>query len=179
MFIEYDLGLGNVLTPIYRLLIDLAIKEALCRKKDEGSVYFLIDEFRLLPLLQHMDDGVNFGRSLGTKFAIGIQNIEQIEHAYGKDLAQSILSGFSTIFAFRVNDAISREYIKDLFGKNIKMQTYVSSVQSRGLSEQTREGCVVEDADVTNLQVGEAVVGTMSNPPFRFRFKRYPEKQGA
>lgn len=33
IFIEYDLGIGNMLTPIYSLLFDMAIKEALCRKK--------------------------------------------------------------------------------------------------------------------------------------------------
>lgn len=36
IFIEYDLGIGNMLTPIYSLLFDMAIKEALCRKKSEG-----------------------------------------------------------------------------------------------------------------------------------------------
>ena len=29
IFIEYDLTVGEVLTPIYRLLIDLALKEAI------------------------------------------------------------------------------------------------------------------------------------------------------
>lgn len=33
IFIEYDLGIGNMLSPIYTLLFDLAIKEALCRKR--------------------------------------------------------------------------------------------------------------------------------------------------
>lgn len=176
VFIEYDLGIGNMLTPIYKLLIDLSIKEALCRKSNEGNVYFMIDEFRLLPNLQHIDDGVNFGRSLGAKFVIGIQNIDQIAAAYGQNMAQSILSGFATTFAFRVNDANSRKYIKDLFGRNVKIQTYSSAVQSRGISEQIREGFVVEDADITNLNIGEAIIGTMGNPPFRFRFKEYMHK---
>lgn len=111
IFVEYDLGIGAMLTPIYRLLIDLAIKEALCRTSNEGNVYFFIDEFRLLPLLEHIDDGVNFGRSLGAKFFVGIQNVEQIANAYGAELAHSILSGFGTTIAFRVNAAGSREYI--------------------------------------------------------------------
>ena len=108
---------------------------ALCRTSNEGSVYFFIDEFRLLPHLEHIDDGVNFGRSLGAKFFVGIQNIDQIAAAYGQNLSRSILSGFGTTLAFRVNDAGSREYIKDLFGRNIKLQTYLSAVQNRGVSE--------------------------------------------
>ena len=140
IFVEYDLGIGGMLTPVYRLLIDLAIKEALCRTSNEGNVYFFIDEFRLLPHLEHIDDGVNFGRSLGAKFFVGIQNIDQIAAAYGENMARSILSGFGTTLAFRVNDPNSREYVKSLFGRNIKLQTYLSAVQNRGVSEQIREG---------------------------------------
>ena len=173
IFVEYDLGIGAMLTPVYRLLIDLAVKEALCRTSNEGSVYFFIDEFRLLPHLEHIDDGVNFGRSLGAKFFVGIQNIDQIAAAYGQNLARSILSGFGTTLAFRVNDAGSREYIKDLFGRNIKLQTYLSAVQNRGVSEQIREGYVVEDEDITNLPVGQAIIGAPGCQPFRFQFKRY------
>lgn len=88
VFIEYDLSIGSVLTPIYKLLFDLAIKEALCRTENEGNVFFLMDEFRLLPHLQHIDNGVNFGRSLGAKFIVGVQNIDQIAEAYGDNLAQ-------------------------------------------------------------------------------------------
>ena len=173
IFVEYDLGIGAMLTPVYRLLIDLAVKEALCRTSNEGSVYFFIDEFRLLPHLEHIDDGVNFGRSLGAKFFVGIQNIDQIAAAYGQNLARSILSGFGTTLAFRVNDAGSREYIKGLFGRNIKLQTYLSAVQNRGVSEQIREGFVVEDEDITNLPVGQAIIGAPGCQPFRFQFKRY------
>lgn len=173
IFVEYDLGIGGMLTPVYRLLIDLAIKEALCRTSNEGNVYFFIDEFRLLPHLEHIDDGVNFGRSLGAKFFVGIQNIDQIAAAYGENMARSILSGFGTTLAFRVNDPNSREYVKSLFGRNIKLQTYLSAVQNRGVSEQIREGFVVEDEDITNLTVGQAIIGASGCQPFRFQFKRY------
>ncbi len=173
IFVEYDLGIGGMLTPVYRLLIDLAIKEALCRTSNEGNVFFFIDEFRLLPHLEHIDDGVNFGRSLGAKFFFGIQNVDQIAAAYGKDLAHSILSGFGTTLAFRVNDAESREYIKNLLGRNIKLQTYVSAIQNRGVSEQIREGFVVEDEDITNLPVGQAIVCPPGCQPFRFQFRRF------
>ena len=173
VFIEYDLSIGSVLTPIYKLLFDLAIKEALCRTENEGNVFFLMDEFRLLPHLQHIDNGVNFGRSLGAKFIVGVQNIDQIAEAYGDNLAQSILSGFSTVFSFRVNDPHSRQYIKDLYGQNIKMQTYLSAVQNRGLTEQIREGWVVEDSDITDLKLGQAVVSTPGCEPFMFQFNKY------
>lgn len=173
VFIEYDLSIGSILTPIYRLLIDLAIKETLSRKDKDGDVYFFIDEFRLLPELLHIDDGINFGRSLGAKFFVGIQNINQVIAAYGEDVGRSMLSGFGTTYAFRINDGLSREFIKNLSGKNIKKQTFMSSIQTQGITEQLREGFVVEDSDINNLRIGEAIVSTITGEPFVFRFNEY------
>lgn len=173
IFIEYDLGIGNTLTPVYRLLLDLAIKEALSRKKSEGNVWFIIDEFRLVPNLQHVDDGVNFGRSLGAKFIIGVQNVEQVFHAYGESLARSILSGFMTTIAFRVNDVTTRNFIKELFGKNRKRESYMSTVAARGLVEQVREANVVEDWEIANLPIGRAIIGLPGQEPFLLQFNRF------
>lgn len=173
IFIEYDLGIGGLLTPIYQLLMDMAIKEALSRKKSEGNVWFIIDEFRLIPNLQHVDDGINFGRSLGAKFIVGVQNIEQVFHAYGEAQAHSILSGLLTTVAFHVNDAATREFIQGLFGKNRKKEVYMASVHSRGIVENVRDANVVEDWDIANMKVGEAIIGMPGYEPFKFRFNKF------
>ena len=170
IFIEYDLAIGKTLSPVYSLLYDLAIKESLSRERSAGNVYFITDEFRLLPYLEHIDDAVNFGRSLGVKFIVGIQNVEQIYDNYGEERARSIMSGFSTLMAFRVNDAKSREYIKDFFGKNIKLERYMPTVATKGLIEEKREAYVVEDWDISRLEIGEAIIGFPGEAPFKFRF---------
>jgi type IV secretory pathway TraG/TraD family ATPase VirD4 len=173
IFVEYDLGIGGMLTPIYQLLMDMAIKEALSRKKSEGNVWFIIDEFRLIPNLEHIDDGVNFGRSLGAKFIIGVQNVEQVFDAYGEARAHSILSGLLTTIAFHVNDAASRDFIQGLFGRNRKKEVYMASVQSRGIVEQVRDAHVVEDWDIANLGIGEAIIGMPGYEPFLFKFDKF------
>jgi type IV secretory pathway TraG/TraD family ATPase VirD4 len=173
VFIEYDLSIGSVLGPIYQLLFDLAIKEALSRRKNEGNVFFIIDEFRLLPKLTHIDDGVNFGRSLGAKFIIGVQNVEQVFHVYGEELARSMLSGFSTTVSFRLNDYKSREFVKDLAGANGRVTSYESSNKTKGIVEQYRDTTVIQDYDVNSLRIGEALILRNGNPPFRFRFREF------
>lgn len=173
IFIEYDLSVGNTLEPIYSLLFDLAIKEALGRKHSNGNVYFITDEFRLLPYLQHIDDAVNFGRSLGVKFMLGLQNVEQIYESYGEERARSILSGFQSMFAFRLNDSKSREHVQDFFGKNRKVEAYIPIVQTKGMVEETREGMVVEDWEILRLKTGQAIVGLLDNEPFLFQFDLY------
>ena len=173
VFIEYDLSIGSVLGPIYQLLFDLAIKEALSRRKNEGNVYFIIDEFRLLPKLTHIDDGVNFGRSLGAKFIIGVQNVEQVFHVYGEELARSMLSGFSTTVSFRLNDYKSREFVKNLAGANGRVTSYESGNKVKGLVEQSRDTTIIQDYDVNSLKIGEALILRNGNPPFRFRFREF------
>ena len=173
IFIEYDISIGSVLTPIYSLMFDLAIKEALCRKEGErGNVYFITDEFRLLPNLNHIDDAVNFGRSLGVKFMIGIQNIEQIYECYGEHRANSIVSGFLTSVAFRVNDTPTRQFIKDRYGQNRKKEIYSATVGG-GALDSVRDAQVVEDWDINNLGIGEAIIGLPDKEPFKFQFKKY------
>jgi len=171
IFIEYDLAIGSTLTPVYRLLFDLALKEALGRNKPQGSVYLICDEFKLLPHLRHIEDGVNFGRSLGVKVFAGIQSIEQLYEIYGQSRGRNIAAGFSSVYAFRSNDSTTREFISGLFGKNIVMEEY--QLMDNKIVEEKRNGQTVEDWDLYNLKVGEAVVGLPFSPPFRFHFDMY------
>ncbi|MDR1135434.1 MAG: type IV secretion system DNA-binding domain-containing protein [Clostridiales Family XIII bacterium] len=171
LFIEYDLSIGSILTPVYRLMFDLALKEALGRNKPQGNVYLICDEFKLLPHLRHIDDGVNFGRSLGVKVMAGIQSIEQLFEIYGKSRGMNIAAGFSTLFAFRANDVSTRDYVSGLFGKNIMLEQYQKF--DTEIIEEKRKGSTVEDWDMNSLQVGEAIVGLPFSKPFRFSFDRY------
>lgn len=170
IFIEYDLKTGNALKPIYELLFDFALKEALGRKKSGGNVWLVIDEFSLLPRLMHIEDAVNFGRSLGVKMIIGLQNIEQIYDAYGETRARSLMSGFMTKIVFNINDPTSRDYVVELYGKNRKKESYMSAIRQNGLHEEVRDGNVVEDWDISRLQVGDAIISLPYSRPFLFHF---------
>ena len=172
IFIEYDIGVGSMLTPIYSLLFDLAIKEALCRDKSDGNVFFVVDEFKLLPNLQHIDDAVNFGRSLGLKFMIGIQNTDQIINIYNENMAKNIFSGFLNQFAFKVSDYSTRNYVKERAGQNRKCTT----LKTISVQDNIETANVVEDWDVANLEPGEAIVMLNESDPFRFTFNEFKGK---
>mgnify|MGYP004650656543 CR=1 FL=1 len=173
IFIEYDIGIGGMLTPIYSLLFDLAIKEALCRSKSDGNVFFVCDEFKLLPNLKHIDDAVNFGRSLGIKFMIGVQNVDQIIEIYGENMAKNIFSGFLSQFSFKVGDYSTRNYIKERSGENRKCTVY----KSMNVQETISTAHVVEDWDIANLKLGEAIVSLNSSEPFKFGFGEFKSKK--
>lgn len=171
LFVEYDLSMGGTLAPLYRLLFDLGLKEAMGRNKTNGNVYIICDEFKLLPNLQHIEDGVNFGRSLGVKIIAGLQSIEQLYEVYGESRGKNIAAGFSSIISFKLNDNSTREYISNLYGKNIVLEQYKTS--NNTIVEQKREGKTVEDWDLNSLKVGEAIVGLAFEKPFRFQFDLY------
>ena len=175
LFIEYDLSHGSTLIPIYKLLIDLALKEAMGddakARVNKGNVYVFCDEFKLLPDLMHIDDAVNFGRSLGIKVFAGLQSVDQLEENYGAARAKNIIAGFSSILAFRANDESTRQFVVGKFGKNYVLEQNISI--SNSISEEKRIGNVVEDWELCNLKVGEAIVGLLDIPPFRFKFDQY------
>lgn len=171
LFIEYDLSIGSVLTPVYKMMFDLALKEALGRTKSQGNVYLICDEFKLLPHLQHIDDGVNFGRSLGVKVFAGLQSIEQLYEIYGQSRGKNLAAGFSSIISFRANDITTRDYISSLHGKNMVLEQY--RMMNNSMVEEKRIGSTVEDWDLNSLRIGEAVVGLPFAPPFRFYFEMY------
>lgn len=171
LFLEYDLSIGNVLTPLYRLLIDLALKEALGQNRTDGNIYLIFDEFKLLPHLQHIDDAVNFGRSKGVKVFAGLQSIEQLYDIYGQSRGRSVAAGFGSVYAFRVNDEASMRYARGLYGANLmNIRTVATNNQ---ISEQIQTGFVIEDRMLAALHPGEAVVCLPFTPPFIFQFKYF------
>ncbi len=173
LFLEYDETYGKLLTPIYRLIIDLAIKEALGRvEAGKGNIYFVIDEFALLPNLYHIEDGINFGRGLGVKFLVGTQNVNQISSSYGEERAKSILASFGTVFAFRLHDRESKDVLSARYGKYMALVTVASPVASDPLHYMTVEAEVVEPLQLSLLRTGQAIVSISGQQPRFFQFRR-------
>ena len=173
IFILYDLSIGETLSPVYRLLIDLALKEALGGRPN-GRVHLFLDELKLLPKLQHLEDALNFGRGKRISVAAGLQSVSQITAAYDEAVGKDILAGFGSVFAFRLNDAPSRAYISDLYGRNLMAYRYQNAANQQ--LDRERDGYTVEDWDLLSLRPGRAVVGLASqNTPFSFSFMEDPE----
>lgn len=170
VFLEYDIASTNVLKPIYTLILDLAMKNILGMKEKDcrGNVFFILDEFPLIPKLNYMDNALNFGRSLGVRVIAGIQNIGQVKHVYSDSLGESILSGFGTVFAFRLFDAASRTFITNRHGMSKKMIAYSSSNANKGIQDSIIDSNVIEDWDLTELSIGQCIVSPFNGEPFKF-----------
>ncbi|MFR4136133.1 MAG: type IV secretory system conjugative DNA transfer family protein [Anaerobutyricum hallii] len=171
VFIEYDLRKGQLLAPMYGMLIDRAFANALGgRQKIKSNKYFLLDEALLLPRLEHLSDMLNFGRSQKVKIMCGIQNIAGIEEQYGEAGAKNILASFQNMIVFRINDFDTRQFVINRLGENY--QNFSLSVQQKNINVQ-RAGHIVEDWDLIKLRDGEAVISLVSEMPFRFTTPLY------
>ena len=124
--------------------------------------------------MTHIDDAVNFGRSMGLKVAAGLQSMAQLYDVYGKDKGLSIAAGFSSVMAFRSNDWLTTEYVRDAFGLNYLSETTLAGSLP---STERREGHVVEAWEVSKLKPGEAFIRNIENSPFKFKFKEYEREK--
>lgn len=175
IFLEYDIVNSNLIDTVYTVLLDLASKEALGDEERERHVYFVLDEFPLIPKLNYIDNLINFGRSRGIRVIAGIQNINQVKSVYGDSLGTSILSGFSTHLAFRLFDKESRDFVSERHGRNRKLVRLPYSDASQSGSQTYEHGNVIEDWDMVALQNGECIVSSPSGNPCRFFPMLYPE----
>ena len=175
VFIEYDLKVGQSLGPIYSLLFDLALKQALGgRNTNKGNTYFAIDELRLLDAPSHLGDALNFGRSQNVKILAAIQSIRQLTDAYGEEAGRVVAAGFMNCMCFQSFDIDTRKYISDRFGEGY--DSYEFDILGKPDSVQ-QHSHVVEDWDIMELDVGEAFVNLFGFDPFKFDFKIYKDKQ--
>jgi len=173
LFLEYDLTYGKLLTPLYRLIIDLAIKESLGRELGgKGNIYFIIDEFGLLPNLYHIEDAINFGREMGVKFLVGTQNVEQIIGSYGTERAKSILSNFGTVFSFRQNDKSSKEIVSDRYGEYNALVTKKPIIPNEPFFRTIVKSQVIEPLVLSLLNTGQSIVCISGKEPRYFTFKK-------
>lgn len=171
VFIEYDLRKGQLLAPMYAILIDSALANALGgRQKVKTNKYFLLDEMLLIPTLSHLSDSLNFGRSLGVKVMCGLQNTCGLEEQYGEAGAKNILSSFQNMVAFRTNDYDTRQFVINRLGENY--QNFSLSAQQANLNIQ-RAGHTVEDWNILKLKNGQAVVSLAGEDSFLFTMPLY------
>ena len=186
LFIEYDISVGSTLLPVYRVLMDMAMKEALGFGQHRlgnlaevpDNFYFILDEFALLPRLSHVGDGINFGRELGLRFLVATQNVNQVFHGYPGGAGESILSGFGTILAFRLADEASRALVRERYGTNRKQISTYAPVRHEGVTQNVVSGNVIEDWHMSGLDKGQCIALLPLEPPFLLKFNKFQSRPG-
>ena len=166
LFIEYDVATASSLGTIYKILVDLALKTQMSNFiHNQTKCVFILDELRLMPRLMHLENGLNFGRSLGVRIIAGLQSVTQMNEVYGEVFANVILNGFTSLICFSLSaEAESREYV-------------VKRLSQKGQYEvniQHYELPVVDERRILQLQCGQAICKLYNRQyPFIFHFEEY------
>ncbi len=165
LFLKLNAAYGETQRRIYGLLVKQILKEVLSRDNTQGDVYLILDEMHFLGKTD-LVSAINMGRSKGLKVIAGIQSYSQVMSAYGEDDASSLMAGFGSKAYFRPNDEETRKLIREEYGQNFVEEIVLSA---GGCIRNTRQGYVVEDADINALHVGDFICSLGGNPPFQFR----------
>lgn len=165
LFIEYSVEIGTVLTPVYRTLFDLALKEALAKEDAECRTFFIVDEFARLPWLSHMDDAINFGREKGIRIILGTQNVPQVLKSY-PEAGEGLLSNFGTFVIFRLQDSVSKKLISSVAGTRLTHTMVQSMSMSPNVHQNVLSLPTVSDYEMSHLPDHHCLVLWRARPAF-------------
>jgi type IV secretory pathway TraG/TraD family ATPase VirD4 len=169
LVLDYPYREGESTKPIFRLLIDLAAREAL-DKGDQGS-YFVLDEVAQIPHLSRLDEPVNVGAGRAIQVFITLQSVAQLRANYGTENASAILSGLTSAMILRCDDPASVDYargkIADEFQEftgHVEKATLGGSGQAPRRQKtiwretEQKEKPVFSKADISSWNAGEGVL---------------------
>ena len=164
LVLDYPYREGDSTTPIFRLLIDLAAREALV-DKDRGS-YFILDEVAQIPKLQRLDELVNVGAGRNIQTFVTLQSVAQLRDSYGDEGASAILSGLTSTILLRSDDPKSVEYVRSKIGR--ETEQYTAHVEKAQLPRNRQKTMhrerkpsgehVFAEADINSWRPGEGVL---------------------
>ena len=167
LVLDYPYREGASTKPIFRLLIDLAAREAL-DDGDQGS-YFVLDEVAQIPHLSRLDELVNVGAGRSIQVLLTLQSVAQLRANYGSENASAVLSGLTSAMVLRCDDQVSVDYARDKIAE--EFTEFTANVEKAQLGGQHRsrqktirreteqkEKPVFSKADISSWNAGEGVL---------------------
>ncbi len=170
LFVRYNIDSSSASLPFFKLVLDLAAKEALANSDGNKRIYIYLDEFVMLPPLENIDNLCNFGRSMGVRVISAAQNVSAVHDKYQKDRGNAILSGHVSMISFAVSDVSTREYLHTRAGKTFGKQS-IFGVARNDIRTEIREMPILPDEALNDLRTGEAIVLIRGKTPFYTSFR--------
>ena len=108
--------LSSLLSVLIAHIVDPSLPEAI-QREDDYRLYFFLDEFPRLGRIPDMEKLISVGRSKGVRPLLGFQDIGQVRHYYGNELATAWFSQLGTQFFGRVAPGDTANWIAQILGK--------------------------------------------------------------
>ncbi|WP_226013636.1 type IV secretory system conjugative DNA transfer family protein [Halomicrobium salinisoli] len=154
--------------PMFRLLLDWAIKRAMTSSTEAN---FILDEIDRLPRLHQLPELAARGRSEGARALIGVQTVGQLEYRYG-GASSGVLGNCPQGVYFAPGDSETTEYILDEIGdrrddvasksvsrsKRDENPEFTSPRQSRSRTVRQTDRSPIPSGQLKQFTAGECVV---------------------
>lgn len=122
VFILYEPDKARTALPLFRLLLDLMLQQSMSPTLNH-KVWFLLDEFSLLPKVESLTDFLSFARDpsgdngrSGARIIAAVQSVQLLTRHYSEAEAKTLMSLFPNLITMRVMDPMSRAAFADRYG---------------------------------------------------------------
>lgn len=172
MFILYEPDKARTALPLFRLLLDLMLQQSMSPTLNH-KVWFLLDEFSLLPKVESLTDALSFGRDPsgngrgGARIIAAVQSVQLLTRHYSEAEAKTLMSLFPNLITMRVMDPMSRAAFADRYGTARVIYRYMGE-GNRPVTTDCEQK-VVTDADFSQLmKPGQALMSLPAVSPDPF-----------
>lgn len=131
---RYMKGFGPYLSAILqKLMLDLDTIGEKAGGALPRPVKIIIDEFPVMGKLDAVVEAVNLFRKRRISFVVAMQSIAQLYNIYGRDGAETLISGMATQIVFGSCDHATAQYVTQVLGKATRQveATFMASSDSR------------------------------------------------
>ncbi len=168
------------ITQMYKALVEKATENKIAGKTKSQellrNVYFIMDEFGNLPRFHKLDSIVTVGRSRHIWLMPVIQDFNQLDDKYGKEVAAIIRSNCNAQIFIGTNDENTRKAFSDMCGKKKVKQVSYSENKEMSVSTSAQSVPLIYPNELEHLNdpankiFGNAIVVCLGNYPIRAKF---------
>lgn len=123
LFLKLPIGKSSRYSPLLSLFYTQFFHHLLNTPiaDDELPIYFILEEFANLKRIPDFERTIALIRSKKVSLSLIIQNISQLDHVYGKDIANTILSNTASLLIYPgIREERTLKYVQQLLGTSTK-----------------------------------------------------------
>jgi len=159
LFLTSRADVHEAVRPFVSLWVELALMAAMTlRPSRELRLMFILDELASLQRMRGLEIGLTEARKFGVASVLGLQNLAQLDHLYGQDMAKVLGGNCQTKLILRVEDEATAKRYADLLGKEEVHE--VAEANSFG-AEANRDGVNLSNRRVERLIVMPSEIQTL------------------
>ena len=170
------------IAQLYRALVDIANKFP--GKTLPRHVFYLLDEFGNLPVINDFATMVTVSRSRKIFFEIVVQSYTQLDTKYGKDTAETLKGNFNAQIFLGTDDQATKEAFSKSCGEVQLTHEENSESKSKGknpdgnstttqTSVQRTTRPLISPDELSQLPFGTAIVKTFRSPPLKVKLDQF------